>query len=296
MKSMTGYGRGSANTAFGTVNLEIKAVNSRYLELNIRNFTLPQTVEEQIRTILRQNISRGKVDVTVSIKATEKESYKKVSIDYGLLDSYINALKWASREYYLKEIDLHLSHLLQVPEPWLIVEENIESDEELIKGVKEAIENALHEFNAMKEREGNNLKVDLLNRMNFLKEKLNFLISRQDVAAKEYENRLKSRIQKFLNDSGVEMKEERILEEVAIFSEKSDYTEEVVRFKSHLDQFSSILGENGAIGRKLDFLMQELNREVNTIGSKASDTQVVDCVIIMKTELEKIREQVQNIE
>ena len=148
----------------------------------------------------------------------------------------------------------------------------------------------------MREREGNNLKVDLKKRLAFLREKLAFLISRQDLETKAYEERLRLRMTKILGAMGVELDETRLLEEVAIYSEKTDYTEEVVRFGSHLDQFEQMLDSSEPVGRKLDFLLQEINREVNTTASKASDTEVIDCVITIKTELEKIREQVQNIE
>lgn len=156
----------------------------------------------------------------------------------------------------------------------------------------EAIEGLL----TMRRTEGENLKKDLEKRLSFLEEKRQFLLSKQDVAVKEYEERLKARIDKALEGRDAETDEDRVLQEVAIYSEKVDYTEEVVRLGSHLSQFRQILDSDGPIGRKLDFLLQEINREVNTTASKASDTEVVDCVIIIKTELEKLREQVQNIE
>ena len=148
----------------------------------------------------------------------------------------------------------------------------------------------------MRQREGHNLKVDLKQRLAFLREKLAFLLSRQDLAAKAYEERLRQRMEKILEQMNFEVDEGRILEEVALFSEKTDYTEEVVRFASHLDQFDAMLESEEPIGRKLDFLLQEINREASTTASKASDAEVIDTVIQIKTELEKIREQVQNIE
>ena len=159
-----------------------------------------------------------------------------------------------------------------------------------------AMEGALVSLIEMRQREGHNLKVDLKQRLAFLREKLAFLLSRQDLAAKAYEERLRQRMEKILEQMNFEVDEGRILEEVALFSEKTDYTEEVVRFASHLDQFDTMLESEEPIGRKLDFLLQEINREANTTASKASDAEVIDTVIQIKTELEKIREQVQNIE
>lgn len=189
-----------------------------------------------------------------------------------------------------------VSDLLLLPTPFLHVAIESITDEELISLARKAVSAALAGVNEMRRREGENLAADLNKRIDLLKEKLLYLKSKQNIIVEDYEKRLRSRMIKLLEDSGSAWDETRLLQEVAVYSEKTDYTEELTRFESHLNQFAAALNSMEPIGRKLDFLLQEINREINTTASKANDISVIDCVIIIKTELEKIREQVQNIE
>lgn len=295
MNSMTGFGKGSGEGAVGTVNAEIKAVNSRFLEINIRSDHFSGVLEEAARQAIKESVHRGKLNVSLSFTPAAVGVAVEVSLNEPLLDAYISALSTVGRRKKVKG-RIGISDLLSMPESFLSVQKKNISDEDMLPLVREAVTEAIGSLSAMREREGNNLKVDLKKRLAFLREKLAFLISRQDLETKAYEERLRLRMTKLLGTMGVELDETRLLEEVAIYSEKTDYTEEVVRFGSHLDQFEQILDSSEPVGRKLDFLLQEINREVNTTASKASDTEVIDCVITIKTELEKIREQVQNIE
>ena len=295
MNSMTGFGKGSGEGAVGTVNAEIKAVNSRFLEINIRSDHFSGVLEEAARQAIKESVHRGKLNVSLSFTPAAGGEAVEVSLNEPLLDAYISALSTVGKRKKVKG-RIGISDLLSLPESFLSVQKKNISDEDMLPLVREAVTEAIGSLSAMREREGNNLKVDLKKRLTFLREKLAFLISRQDLETKAYEERLRLRMTKLLGTMGVELDETRLLEEVAIYSEKTDYTEEVVRFGSHLDQFEQMLDSSEPVGRKLDFLLQEINREVNTTASKASDTEVIDCVITIKTELEKIREQVQNIE
>ncbi len=295
MNSMTGFGRGTGESALGIVTAEIKAVNSRFLEINIRSDHFPGVLEETARQMIKETISRGKLNISLSFTPAAGGKEMEVHLNEPLLDAYIAALVQVSKKKRVKG-RIGISDLLAMPESFVSVQKKEMTEDELLPMVQQAMTEALHSLEEMRQREGNNLKADLKKRIAFLREKLNFMVSRQDLAAKAYAERLHQRMTDLLKKMNLETDESRIMEEVAIFSEKTDYTEEVVRFGSHLDQFEHMLDSNEPIGRKLDFLLQEINREVNTTASKASDTEVIDCVITVKTELEKIREQVQNIE
>ena len=296
MRSMTGFGRGVGEGAIGTVTAEIKAVNSRFLEINIRSDHFSGTLEEAARQAVKNSISRGKLNIFLSFKPSSAGNATKVTVNEGLVNAYLDALTKVQAMRHVKKGKVSVADLLALPEPFLQVTKEDLSDEDMLPLVTAAMEMAISSLIAMREKEGENLKNDLLQRLTFLRQNLTFLISKQDVAAQEYEERLRQRMEKLISTMGVEIDEGRLLEEVAIYSEKTDYTEEVVRFASHLEQFEEMLAGSEPVGRKLDFLLQEINREANTTASKASDREVIDTVITIKTELEKIREQIQNIE
>ena len=296
MKSMTGFGRGTAAGVKGTVTAEIKTVNSRFLEINMRSDHFSAMVEESAKQLIKEQVNRGKMYVSLSFETAEGNQNISVSMDKELLEAYITTLKKIRTMDEIKDRKPSIADLLALPVPFLHVKKDKITDEELIPLVKEAVQNALKELCRMRIEEGNNLVVDLKNRLQLLQEKLKFLESKQEQVVADYEIRLRTRMKKLLDDIHEPIDERRFLEEVAIYSEKTDYTEELVRFGSHLTQFEAALDSADPVGRKLDFLLQELNREINTTASKASDIDVIDCVIMIKTELEKIREQVQNIE
>lgn len=273
--SMTGYGRSCVSDAAGTVTLEIKTVNSRFLEINMRSEGVSPAMEELVRNCVKARIVRGKTSVFLKFSAADAGASVRAELNEPLLKA---------------------QDLLALPVSWIRVTCDPVSDEVLEPLVRKAADEALAGLMAMRVREGRNLVEDLQSRMTFLKEQLQFLKEKQPDIIKQYENRLRTRLQSLLDTMNIQTDECRILEEVAVYAEKTDFTEEMVRFGSHLDQFYTALQTEGSIGRKLDFLLQELNREINTTASKANDLEVVDCVIRIKTELEKVREQVQNIE
>lgn len=294
--SMTGYGRSCVSDAAGTVTLEIKTVNSRFLEINIRSEGVSPAMEELVRNCVKARIVRGKTSVFLKFSTADAGASVRAELNEPLLKAQVEALRQAGELPGIKKGKLTAADLLALPVSWICVTCDPVSDEVLEPLVRKAADEALAGLMAMREREGRNLAEDLQSRMTFLKEQLQFLKEKQPDIIQQYENRLRTRLQSLLDTMNIQTDEGRILEEVAVYAEKTDFTEEMVRFGSHLDQFCTALQTEGSIGRKLDFLLQELNREINTTASKANELEVVDCVIRIKTELEKVREQVQNIE
>lgn len=294
--SMTGYGRSSISGAAGTVTVEIKSVNSRFLELNFRTDGITPAMEEEVRQAIKQRLSRGKV--TVSIKFTPSGESQDIQIETNeaLLEKQVEAVRKVQRLKGIKTEKLSGADLLSLPVPWIRFNVLPISDDLVLPLVQQAAEAALDGCITMRIREGSYLAADLTHRVDALQGKLPFLKEKQGAIMTQYEQRLRGRIRSLLEDVGAKMDEGRLLEEVAIYADKTDYTEELTRFESHLAQFTALLAGDGPVGRQLDFLLQEINREINTMASKANDMDVIDCVIWMKTELEKIREQVQNIE
>jgi len=297
MRSMTGFGTGTAKSDNLLIVTEIKSVNSRFLEITFRSdYSNQNNLENISRQVIKENASRGKFNVYVSIKEIETPDGNLIHVDEDALGNYIKVLSKVAHNKKLLKSPLDLSDVLLFKDEWLKAEKKEISDDEVSSLFKESIAKAVQELVSMRETEGCNLKEDLTSRIDWLRGKHDYLVARQNDVIKSYETRLRSRIEKIFDDQNKEIDERRILEEVAIFADKTDYTEEVVRFSSHLDQFQKILNETKPVGKKLDFLLQEINREVNTMGSKTNDNDIIDCVIMIKTELEKIREQVQNIE
>ena len=303
MKSMTGFGHGTATGTKGIVTAEIKTVNNRFLELNIHTDHFSAAAEESIKSLIKEQVHRGKIYVNLTFTSDGSRKNIHVSLDEDLLSAYLDVFHMLRHKDGIRCRKPSVSDLLSLPAPFLHVAIESITDEELISLAREAVSAALAGVNEMRRREGENLAADLnkraadLNkRIDLLREKLLYLKSKQNIIVEDYEKRLRSRMIKLLEDSGNAWDETRLLQEVAVYSEKTDYTEELTRFESHLNQFAAALDSTEPIGRKLDFLLQEINREINTTASKANDISVIDCVIIIKTELEKIREQVQNIE
>lgn len=300
---MTGFGHGTATGTKGIVTAEIKTVNNRFLELNIRTDHFSAAAEESIKSLIKEQVHRGKIYVNLIFTSDGSRKNIHVSLDEDLLSAYLDVFHMLRHKDGIRCRKPSVSDLLSLPAPFLHVAIESITDEELISLAREAVSAALAGVNEMRRREGENLAADLnkraadLNkRIDLLREKLLYLKSKQNIIVEDYEKRLRSRMIKLLEDSGNAWDETRLLQEVAVYFEKTDYTEELTRFESHLNQFAAALDSTEPIGRKLDFLLQEINREINTTASKANDISVIDCVIIIKTELEKIREQVQNIE
>lgn len=291
IKSMTGYGRCQQTIDGRDILVEIKSVNHRFFEFSARVPRVYGYLESQLKSYLQGKISRGKVDVGVTILTLEGID-ANVEINHALVQSYVNALRSVKDEFYLTD-DLSLSAISQFADIFT-VRKNVEDEQVIWDSVRTVLDEALANFVRMREVEGEQMKADILSRLATIEERVAFVEERSPQTVEEYRNRLYAKMQEVLKDSKIE--EQRILTEAAIYSEKIAVDEETVRLRSHIKQFESILQSEEPIGRKLDFLVQELNREANTIGSKAQDIEIARIVVDIKSEIEKIREQIQNIE
>jgi uncharacterized protein (TIGR00255 family) len=273
------------------MSAEIKSVNHRYNEINIRVPKIYNYLEEYIKTLTSKAVSRGKTDVFISIqKITGKNT--EIAIDTEIVKNYLNILKTANEELGLED-DFTLSRIMRIPDAFTI--NKVADDEDEIKSlVTEVFGKALSSFAEMRSFEGEKMKSDLMLRIDLLDGFIGEVEQLMPEQKKVYFGKLYDKLKEVLSGNNID--ESRILTEAAIFAEKVATDEETVRFRSHILQFKKICNSDEPIGRKLDFLIQEMNREVNTIGSKVSDIEITKIVIEMKSELEKIREQVQNIE
>jgi len=291
IKSMTAYGRGEVEENNRKFVIELKSVNNRYLDVNIR---LPKhllALEDDIRKYISSKISRGKVDVFISQEKFGDNDIK-ISLDEQVAQYYYNIFMQLKEKFNLSE-EIGLSLFTKFSDI-IIVEKNEEDYESVWKTIKKALDQALSVFIDMRIREGLKLKQDILEKCNIISQKVTEIEHRSPMVVEEYREKIRERISEFLKD--VEVDEARLLNEVAFFADKVNINEEIIRLKSHIEQLKNTLESEEAVGRKLDFLLQEMNRETNTIGSKANDLIISNLVIDIKSELEKIREQVQNIE
>ena len=291
IKSMTGFGRCEVQKDSRKFTVELKGVNHRYLDVNIRMPKKLNFFETAIRTLLKTYANRGKVDIFITY---EDLSQSQVSVKYNaaLAAEYLKYLKQMEKEFGL-ENDVRVSTLSRYPEVFTM-EEQSEDEEELWNELKEALEGAFFQFVETRKAEGGNLKKDILSKLAFLEEQIAFIEERSPQIIAEYRAKLEDKVKELLADTQIE--EGRIAAEVILFADKICTDEEVVRLKSHIRHMRNTLEEKEGIGRKLDFIAQEMNREANTILSKANDLEVSDRAISLKTEVEKIREQIQNIE
>ncbi|MBR5817544.1 MAG: YicC family protein [Clostridia bacterium] len=291
LKSMTGYGRATLLAEGMELTFEMKSVNNRYLDVSAR---LPRAfgyLEEKIKKEIATHTTRGKVDVYLNINILE-DNLTEVTVNYPLFESYLKAFREVQERYSLRD-DIAVSAITKLPD--VVGTRSEERDEEKMSSLlSEVMREALSAYNNMREVEGEKLYADLTSKLDRIEE-IRAEISRlSPESVKAYEARLRSRIEELLGNTTIE--ESRILTEVAIFADKVAVDEEITRLGSHISQFRSIMRGNAPAGRKLDFLTQELNREVNTIGSKCSEIEITRLVVEAKSEIEKIREQIQNIE
>ena len=291
MKSMTGYGRGIEKNDNAELTFEIKSVNNRYLDVSVRLPRAYNFLEDAIKKEVGAHISRGKIDVYLSLKK-EGGDASEVILNRPLIESYIKSAKELSDEFGLKN-DLGVVSVMRFPEA---VEVKVleEDEEEVMKTVFSAMKTALSEYDAMREREGEKLKEDILTKLDRLEEIRREILVLTPESVKNYENRLLTKIREVLEKE--EPDSARVLTEVAIFADKVAVDEELCRLDSHFKQFRSFLKSSEPVGKKLDFLVQEINREWNTTGSKCSEIEITRLVVEAKSELEKIREQIQNVE
>ncbi len=291
IKSMTGFGRSHEVLNGRDITVEIRAVNHRYYEFSCR---IPRSLgfmEEKLKSLLQGSINRGKVEVSLLVYNVDAPD-EKISINKEVVKEYIDALRSVKDEFNLSD-DLALSNVMRIPDAFTVIK--TEADEEqLWADVKSVAEAALGRFIQMRETEGERMKADILARLSTIEGWVGIVEERSPIIVEDYRKKLYDRMCEVLNNTNFD--ENRILLEAGIFSEKTAVDEETVRLRSHISQFRSMLESKEAGGRKLDFLVQEMNRETNTIGSKVQDIEVTRIVVDQKSEIEKIREQIQNIE
>ena len=293
MFSMTGYGKGEYRQGGVELTVEVKTVNNRFLDIAVKAPRLFTGLEENIRSLVRSKISRGHADVFVNL-TDRREKPKTLWVDTALAQAYFDAAMRLKALLPSAADDVTLTSVLRYGDV-LKQEETQSVDEELTGALSSALAAALDKLNAMRAAEGAKLLADLTARMDKVEELVNGIAERAPSVAEEYRERLAERVRKALESAGADADEGRILSEVAVFADKSNIDEELTRLHSHIAQFRAICKENAA-GRKLDFLVQEFNRETNTICSKSNDLTVTRLGLALKNEIEKIREQVQNLE
>ena len=291
IKSMTGYGRAVGVFADKQITVELRSVNNRYLDCGVKLPRLYAFCEDAVKQAVKQSVTRGKVDVFVTVNLTQSTDVT-IGLNRPVLEGYLKALRTMAQDYQLRE-DISVSSLSRLPDVFTV--EKTEQDEEALKQqllgvVAEALEN----YDAMRRIEGEALARDLTAKAQGILERVAFVEERSPQSVAEYREKLLAKMQEVLSSTTVD--EARILTEAAIFADKVAVDEETVRLRSHLNQLRTMLEAREPIGRKLDFLMQEINRETNTIGSKCSDLEIARTVVDIKAELEKIREQIQIIE
>ena len=291
LRSMTGFGR--ANGLYGDLDItvEIKSVNHRYFEFGCRMPRAYQFIEEKLKSLCQQSISRGKVELSIFID-DNSESSVEVEINRPYAKAYIDALKTLSKEFGIKN-DVKLSTLANNSEIFKTSHRQ-QPDEDAAEAVANVVSEAISGFIAMREVEGERLKKDVLSRAENILAKVEFVESRSPETVKAYRERLEQKMREVLENTNID--EQRLITETAIFADKVAVDEETVRLRSHIKQLQTLMDSDGPVGKKLDFIVQEMNRETNTIGSKCQDVEIAHTVVDIKSEIEKIREQIQNIE
>ena len=291
IKSMTGYGRAVQTVNGREFTVEVRSVNNRYLDCNVKLPRMVSFAEDAVKQAVKNAISRGKVDVYITIKS-EAENDTKITLNAAIVEGYLSAMRQMVDSYGVKD-DISVSTLSRLPEVFTV--EKPEVDEEQLKNdLLQVVSAALEGYNAFRAAEGAALDADLRSRGNTILELVSQVEAGNAQTVIDYRARLYNKLKEVLANTAID--EGRILTEAAIFADKVAVDEETVRLRSHLEQMNNMLTAGGAMGRKLDFLLQEMNREANTIGSKCTDVRLARIVVDIKAELEKIREQTQNIE
>lgn len=291
--SMTGFGRCETEQNGREISVEIKSVNHRYFEFSCRTPRAYSFLDDKLKSYVSSRVSRGKIDMYVSV-GTEGDTASEVTINHQLMAGYLAAMKEISETYGVTN-DVSAIALSRFPDVFM-VHKAAEDEEQITLDVLAAVSQALDAFIAMRAAEGEKLKADIFGRTEVILSIVREIEERSPQTVQEYEERLLERIRQTLDCFRVEIDEQRVLTEVALFSDKVAVAEETVRLRSHIEQLRSFLERNEPVGRKLDFIIQEMNREANTIGSKVQDAVLAHKVVDIKSEIEKIREQVQNIE
>lgn len=291
MNSMTGYGLFEKRSEDFYIKVEMKSVNNRYLDINVRMPNSIMYAEESVKSFIKSKIKRGKVDVFINFEYLDSSDVK-IDVDYELLNKYINISKDLQEKFGVID-DLSFSKLMDDSNIFKAQKQEFDGDfikDELLK----VVEMASKDFIEARSIEGEKIKEDFLVKLEEIRNLTTFIENRAPISLKENEKRLRERVSEYLDSK--EIDEDRILTEIAIMLDRLSIDEEITRLKIHIDNFNDIIKSKGAIGRKLDFLIQEINRESNTIGSKSNDIEITSKVVMLKSEIEKLREQAQNVE
>ena len=291
IKSMTGFGRSEIVKGNRKISVEIKSVNHRYLEAGIKMPKKLNVFESRMRDLLKKYATRGKIDIFINYE-DDSESQVNLKFNQNIADEYMAIFNNMSEKYNLKN-DMTVGGLARFPEV-ITMDEVQEDEEELWHFIEEAMKAALEQFVNTRILEGENLKKDLLGKLDHMEELVAFVEKRSPEIMKEYRSKLESKVKELLGDTTID--ESRIATEVIIYADKICVDEETVRLRSHIEHARKCLNEDGGIGRKMDFIAQEMNREANTTLSKANGIEISNAAIDLKTEIEKVREQIQNIE
>ena len=291
IRSMTGYGRAEKTIDGREITVEMRAVNNRYLDLNVKLPRMCGFAEDAVKAAVKKSVARGKMDVFITVNVTADESMR-ISLNKPVLEGYLAALGSIAADYGVRD-DVSVMSLARLPDVF-VVEKQEEDEQKLTDDILSVVQEALEKFNAMREKEGAAMEQDLRSRAKTVLSLVEKVEARSPVTLAEYRARLTQKMQDVLGQTNID--EGRILQEAAVYADKIAVDEETVRLRSHLNQLDQMLTNGSAIGRKLDFLLQEFNREANTIGSKGNDLEQARTVVELKAELEKIREQTQNIE
>ena len=298
LKSMTGFGRGQYEDENFSITVEMKTVNHRYNEVAIRLPRFLNPLEDKIRKTILKTVNRGRIDVFINADYTTSENCT-LKVDKNLAAAYHKALQEVGAAIGLEELNINSAQevmYLSRCQDVINVKEGLFDVETVWHKVEQAVDEALKNLVAMRETEGGNIYGDFIYRADLIAEKLTQIEARSPMVVEEYQAKLTDRLNNLLADHNITVEPERLLQEVAIFADRASITEEIVRLKSHIKQFKNIINSDQPVGRKLDFLIQEFNREANTIASKANDYTLAQIVVEIKAEIEKIREQIQNIE
>ena len=291
IKSMTGYGRAVETSGSREFTVEIRSVNNRYLDCGVKLPRAFSFAEDAVKQAVKASVSRGKVDVFISVRSEGAEDVK-ITLNTAMVEGYLGAMHQMAKDYGIRE-DISVSLLSRMPDVFTVDKPEVD-EEQLLADLLSVVNQALERFDAMRSAEGGALENDLRSRGQTILSLVEQVEAGSGQTVADYRTRLENKLKEVLANTAID--ESRILTEAAIFADKVAVDEETVRLRSHLDQMNNMLTTGGAIGRKLDFLLQEMNRESNTIGSKCSDVRMARIVVDIKAELEKIREQTQNIE
>lgn len=291
VKSMTGYGSASGTSDKLEITIELRSVNNRFLDCNIRIPRIYTSIEDAVKRCVQKYISRGKVDIYITIDSSKSDDVL-ISVNEPIADAYMNAISFLSEKYGLSS-EISAVTLSRFPD--ILSVEKKEADKDALEAdICTILEDALKNFNNMRLAEGEKLYSDILSRLTVIEELVSKAEERSPKTVSEYRTRLENKMREVLENRDID--EARLITEAAIFADKVAIAEETVRLRSHIAQCREILESNEPVGRKLDFLVQEFNREANTIGSKGNDAEMARIVVDIKSEIEKIREQIQNLE